>query len=269
MVCVAWVQLTFYRSADIHRGVKRVPRQTLMPFTRSDRVTNRQIRQRANGERVTPGPGRPARKRDRFEGHLLPMPHDRRPELGKATAVHVTLRCTSKTPHLRTKRRFRCIKRAVAKANRNVAFRVVHYAVLGNHLHVIVEADSKRALSKGVQTLALSISRSLNAQSVRACGGNLDPRRGAWSKRAGWLGKVFRDRYHSHELTTPAELAQAVRYVLNNALKHYGRVLAVRVGRRQVDAFCSLALGAEDGSVRAPRGFLFRRATGECDLRSQ
>jgi hypothetical protein len=38
----------------------------------------------------------------------------------------------------------------------------------------------------------------------------------------GWIGKVFRDRYHSHVLKTFSEMQRAIEYVLRNAEKHIG-----------------------------------------------
>jgi hypothetical protein len=62
----------------------------------------------------------------------------------------------------------------------------------------------------------------------------------------GRRGPVFEDRYHAHVLRTPAEVRNAIRYVLGNFESH-----AVRRGERKsttgwVDPFSSAA-------VKAPR----------------
>jgi len=98
---------------------------------------------------------------------------------------------------------------------------LVHFAVLGDHIHLVVEADSKRALSRGMQKLTMSMSRRLNALSVRRHAGNLRPR-GALSVRPGWVGKVFGQRYHARRLRTPTETRNAIAYVLFNADRHFG-----------------------------------------------
>jgi hypothetical protein len=79
----------------------------------------------------------------------------------------------------------------------------VHYSVQGNHLHLLVEAEDRRALSRGMKGLGVRIARGLN----RVMG-----RRGA----------VLDDRYHGHVLKTPTEVRHARQYLLQNARRHYG-----------------------------------------------
>ena len=45
-------------------------------------------------------------------------------------------------------------------------FRLVHYAILTNHLHFIVEAKDRQALSRGMQGLLIRIARRLNNEST-------------------------------------------------------------------------------------------------------
>jgi hypothetical protein len=87
--------------------------QTVMPFTRSDRVVNRQIAECAAGVKVRAGLGRPRKKL--ADGQLVRMPHARLVSFEGRTAFHVTLRCSRGVPSLRSRRRFSCIKRAVAR----------------------------------------------------------------------------------------------------------------------------------------------------------
>ena len=79
------------------------------------------------------------------------------------------------------------------------------FSVLGNHLHLIVEADDSVALSRGMQSLGTRLARALN-------------------KLLGREGTLFEDHYHSHLLLTPAEVANALAYVATNARKHYGKI---------------------------------------------
>lgn len=228
--------------------MKRIPTQALLEFGRKERVINRQIRERAEGKKVRPGLGRPAKKNnDRVS-------HQRRPGLAEKTAVHVTLRVRRHVPSLRARRRFNVIKHAFVRFCRaRPGFRLVHFAVLSNHLHFIVEADSKPALSMGLQKLLHSISRRLNALNVKEQGTELSTLGGAYSRLRGWLGRVFADRYHAHVLKTPTEMAHAVRYVLENASNHYGASRS-----REPDPFTSL--GAVDSVlVVEANGFLLAR----------
>jgi putative transposase len=78
---------------------------------------------------------------------------------------------------------------------------VVHFSVQGNHLHLIVEAEGQDALSRSMKGLAVRIAVGLN-------------------RLIGRRGTVFADRYHAHVLETPREVANTVRYVLQNYRKH-------------------------------------------------
>ena len=80
-------------------------------------------------------------------------------------------------------------------------FRLVQFSVQANHLHLIAEADDRRALSRGMRALGVRIAKRLNRMLCRT-------------------GRVFADRYHARQLATPTEVRNALRYVLNNALHH-------------------------------------------------
>ena len=82
-------------------------------------------------------------------------------------------------------------------------FQVVHYSIQSNHLHLIVEATDSRAMRAGVSGLVIAFAKRLNKEVL-----------------ARLTGKVWRDRYHSRELTTPSEVRRALVYVLQNVRKH-------------------------------------------------
>jgi REP element-mobilizing transposase RayT len=102
---------------------------------------------------------------------------------------------------VRSRRSFRAIGRAFVSSKERDGFRVVHFSVQGNHLHVIVEARDSERLSRGMQGLATWIARRLN-------------------ELIGRRGKVFADRFHAHPLRTPLEAARAIAYVLGNFIVH-------------------------------------------------
>jgi REP element-mobilizing transposase RayT len=172
--------------------------------------------------------------------------------------VHVTLKATRNVPNLRTRRRFAVIKRAFVRFCKvdGLGFRLVHFAVLSNHVHFVVEADSKRALSMGMQKLLHSISRRLNALNVWEHGAKVSTKTGRYRELAGWIGRVFSDRYHAHVLKTPTEMQHAVRYVLNNASHHHVATDSKQGGR---DPFTSIG-DSEPDLVAEARGFLLARA---------
>ncbi|MFN2549226.1 MAG: transposase [Myxococcales bacterium] len=88
-------------------------------------------------------------------------------------------------------------------------FQVVDYVILGNHLHLIAEAEDAKALSRGMRRLEIRIAKRLNS---------LQNRR----------GPVFVDRYHAHALETPREVAHATRYLRTNYRRHAHEYLPPR-----------------------------------------
>jgi hypothetical protein len=97
---------------------------------------------------------------------------------------------------------FPTIRKALAKATRvRKDFRITQFSVQGDHVHLIVEADSQAALSRGMQGLAIRVARAVNALVRRT-------------------GKVWADRFFSRELKSPRVVRNALAYVLNNFRKH-------------------------------------------------
>jgi REP element-mobilizing transposase RayT len=135
--------------------------------------------------------------------------------------------------NLRSARSFRRIVRAFAAHRGRHQLRLIEFSVQGNHLHLVVEADSSLALSRGMQGLAIRIARALNAMMHRS-------------------GRVFADHFHSRLLRTPTELARAIAYVLGNAAHHFGR--------RSADPFASsgIALEIRTRALEAPQTWLVR-----------
>ncbi len=162
------------------------------------------------------------------------IPHARREEVRAYHPVHVTLRVTEPVWNLRSERSYRIIDAAVRAARRVPGFRIVHFSVQGNHLHLIVEADGTRAFALGVRALSIRLARRLNAMMGRS-------------------GPVFSDRYHAHVLRTPAEVRNAVRYVLGNFESHAARRGEPTSSRGWVDPFSSAAAKAP----REAQGSLF------------
>ncbi len=140
------------------------------------------------GRKLTPGRRRSAR-------------HVTRPALKRRHPVHVTMRLAGGLPNLRRRRAFRVVQQALAKACVRFDARITDWAVMSNHLHLIVEAGSARALSRAMQGFTIRVARGLNR---------------VWRRK----GKVFGSRYHARALTTPLEVRRALNYVLNNARRH-------------------------------------------------
>jgi len=96
----------------------------------------------------------------------------------------------------------------LAKGSERFGFRLVHYVVMSNHLHMIVEAKDRRALSRGMQGLLVRCAKALNK---------------LWQRR----GSIFADRYHDRILKSPREVRGALAYVLRNAARHGLRFIGI------------------------------------------
>jgi REP element-mobilizing transposase RayT len=150
-----------------------------------------------------PAKGRGGRrpKAGRKRIHAKEIAHRRRPSISPNLPLHVTVRMTDRVYNLRSRRSFRVIERALfANANRADA-RIVRFSVQGNHIHMLVEADDKRALSSSMRSLNIRIGRGLNRIMSSS-------------------GQVIAHRYHARPLRTPSEVRNAVGYVRHNYRHH-------------------------------------------------
>ncbi len=129
------------------------------------------------------------------------VPHLPRPELCARHPLHITLRTVPGVGYLRGGRVAKEIEAALRESSERHGVHIVHYSIQGNHLHLIVEAQSTLALARGMQGLAIRLAKRLNRALRRH-------------------GQVFADRYHAHALSTRREVANALRYVLANYRHH-------------------------------------------------
>jgi REP element-mobilizing transposase RayT len=149
-------------------------------------------------------------------GKRAGSPHKERPELKAYWPVHVVLRVHEDVQPLRTRDMYKALREAtIAVALRELhfaeegAFRIVHISIQSSHVHMIVEAANKTALSRGMQSFQISAAKHINrVYSDRA---GLERRR---------RGTVFPDRFHQEILKSPRQARHALSYVLNNWRKH-------------------------------------------------
>jgi len=144
------------------------------------------------------GAGRPPK------GSTAGVSHLRRPSLSRHHPLHVTLRIVAGVPSLRAWRLFSSLRAALARGQERFGFRLVHFSVQSNHIHLVAEARTGEALSRGMQGLSVRLARAINRTLARR-------------------GRVFADRYHARALKTPRAVHFALRYVLLNARKHRPR----------------------------------------------
>src|SRR5262249_40243892 len=129
------------------------------------------------------------------------VPHRTRAKHAATNPVHVTLRSLFRP--LRSQHVFPTVCIALAAATRRTParFRVLHFSVQWDHLHLIVEARDQRALSSGMQGLAIRVARAVNQLVVRR-------------------GRFWADRWHGRDLTSPRAVRNALVYVFGNFRKH-------------------------------------------------
>lgn len=106
---------------------------------------------------------------------------------------------------------FPAVRAALAAARERFGFRLVHFSVQRDHLHLIAEGKDGRALARGMQGLCVRLARAVNRQLARK-------------------GRVFTERYHARPLKTPRACRLALRYVLLNARKHERGVQRIPAG---------------------------------------
>jgi len=115
--------------------------------------------------------------------------------------VHATLTFLPRAHELRRWKTARTLRRCFVAARDRFGFRLVQFAVMGNHLHLVAEAQDRAALRRGMQGLSIRVAKALN-------------------RLLGRGGKVLADRYYARALATAAETRAALNYVMTNARKH-------------------------------------------------
>ena len=114
----------------------------------------------------------------------------------------MTLRVRPGTPSLRRRDFIAALRESFAKARNDESFRLVHYSIQRDHLHLIVEANGHEALGRGMKSVGSRIARAVHRTFSRT-------------------GKVMAGRYHVRWLTSPRQVYNALQYTLLNVRKHY------------------------------------------------
>ena len=127
--------------------------------------------------------------------------HVEREEMSRGTPLHITLRLISGLPSLRRLDSMFVVCQAFAAARDRHGMRIVHYGVMTNHIHLIIEAESRDAVARGMNGLQVRLIKQLNR---------------LWQR----TGTIFVDRYHDEVITSPRQMRNALRYVLQNAKHH-------------------------------------------------
>ena len=166
-------------------------------------MTDQPIQLSFHDHRMTTGWGGRRRGAGRKrQSERPPVHHVRRPAVAGRFPCHVTVRVRGDVPNLRTKPFLREFRRTLRLACDRGSFRVVHYSVQANHVHLLVEAAGKAALGRGMKAVGARFARAVNRVFERR-------------------GPVVEGRYHLRVLKTPREVRRALAYVLLNVRKHW------------------------------------------------
>ena len=141
------------------------------------------------------GAGRPARRKGIVH-------HVRREAVPGHCPAHITLRVREDVPSLRNRDFVREFGRSLAQVVGRGNFRVVHYSLQQNHVHLIVEAANRVVMGSGMKSISTRLAQAVNRVFERK-------------------GPVLDGRYHLRLLRTPREVRNAVSYVLLNVRKHW------------------------------------------------
>jgi REP element-mobilizing transposase RayT len=128
--------------------------------------------------------------------------HLERPAVPGWAPAHVTVRVRSGLPSLRSGSFVEELRTSFRKGCERGDFRVVHYSVQTDHVHLVVEAAGKRALAGGMKSIGARLARAVHRAFA------LD-------------GPIVDGRYHLRVLRTPREVRNALAYVLLNARHHW------------------------------------------------
>ena len=156
----------------------------------------------------SPGGKRPRAGRPP-NGKRAGSPHKRRPVLKDRHPVHVVLRVVPEMGNLRKRDIYKAVRWATLTAAARENFRIVHLSIQHNHVHLLVEAEDRMALARGMQGFQISAAKLMNAA--------ISARMGLEHRRR---GQVFADRYHAEIIDSPRRARHALSYVLNNWRKH-------------------------------------------------
>jgi REP element-mobilizing transposase RayT len=115
--------------------------------------------------------------------------------------LHVTASMRRGLPPLRRAQEWKVLRETFRSLRGREGFRLVHFVVLSDHLHFVVEAEDREVLARSMQSLLIRVAKRLNQ---------------LWGRR----GRVLADRYHDRVLRTPREVRNVLGYVLKNASKH-------------------------------------------------
>jgi REP element-mobilizing transposase RayT len=142
--------------------------------------------------------------------------HRKRADFPGRLPALVTIRVRKDVPSLRIAPLVHTFERAFCRSAERREFRVVHYSVQHDHVHLLVEAAGAAGLARGMKSLTARLARAVN-------------------RVHGRRGPVVDGRFHHRVLATPREVRAALAYVLLNSRKHLAQREPTALGIAGID----------------------------------
>jgi REP element-mobilizing transposase RayT len=126
--------------------------------------------------------------------------HATRQRVDSRKPLHITMRVRKGCVRLRVQEIDREFKEAARRA-KAFGLAILHYSILNNHIHLIVETGDNLTLAQGMRSFAGKLGKAIRRLSMGR-------------------GPVFVGRYHLRPLGTPTEVRRTMIYVLQNQARH-------------------------------------------------
>ena len=97
------------------------------------------------------------------KGDKAGVPRCKRLALPSRYPVHVTCRLAGDLPNMRKRKLYQKLRPVFYAMHDRLGFRIVHFSVQRNHLHLIVEAKGRTALSRAVQSFKIRFANEVNS----------------------------------------------------------------------------------------------------------
>ncbi len=126
--------------------------------------------------------------------------HMKRENVVLKTPVHLTLKIANKKWNLRCGDVAKAFKISAAKA-KVFGLRILHYSILRDHLHLVVEVVDNESLTRGMRSFGSSFGKAIRSL-------------------VGGKGPVFKGRFHLTVISSPTQMRNTLAYVLQNYSQH-------------------------------------------------
>jgi REP element-mobilizing transposase RayT len=130
--------------------------------------------------------------------HDIGIRHIRRAEFNRFTPLHLTIKL--KKAQIQNKKILKALKHAIMRA-RIANLKIIHFSLEHDHIHLYVECECNRILTKAMKAFGVSLAKSIN-------------------RNFKLQGRVYKSRFHLRILRSASEVKNVINYILKNGIKH-------------------------------------------------